>query len=263
MRKLMKLSLEEEQIKIKSLYDRFDGYEIFLYGDQRDHFELINTINKPIISIHYPIDDCDVFDVVSAYKTPYAKQVFEACIKTNAILVLHAETGLERLLTHPKLDGFCEYIKKNNIQVKIENCYRYVGAIEGLKITKYLQNKISNTQVTPLLDTCHLIMSGMSFKFKENSFYETIDNYYSNHYIIHLNDCIGSGENESGGKHGTNFYANQYLLSNILWKLHEMQKEKPDMQLDLVLEVSEVDHIYPTNADILAKNIDKFWNSFE
>ena len=63
MKKIMKMALEAEQIKIKSQYDRFDGYEIHLYGNEKDNFELADTIEKPIITVHYPIDDCDVYDV--------------------------------------------------------------------------------------------------------------------------------------------------------------------------------------------------------
>lgn len=265
MRKLMKLALEEEQIRIKEQYNRFDGYEIHLYGEDskygKDNFELADTITKPIVNVHYPIDLCDVYDVVETYRTEYAKKVFELCKKKKAGLVVHAETGLNRLKTNPYLDEFCEYIKSEGITLHVENCYRHVGAVEGLRLCNYLRDKIGRNLVFPLLDTCHLIMSEMSFKFEEMSFFSTIDAYTSDNFKIHLNDCIGSGEKETGGIHGTNFYANQYLLWNILWKLKEITERGTD--IDLVLEVDEVDYNYPTNADILAKNINKMWEELK
>ncbi|MBR2824721.1 MAG: TIM barrel protein [Solobacterium sp.] len=265
MRKLMKLALEEEQIRIKEQYNRFDGYEIHLYGKHHkhgiDHFELVNMIQKPIITVHYPIEDCDVYDVVNSFESEYAHKIFDLCKAKNAGLVIHAETGLDRLKTNPKLDAFCEYMKEERIVLHVENCYRHVGAVEGLKVCNYLRDKIGWDQVFPLLDTCHLIMSEMSFKFEEMSFFSTIDAYTSENFKIHLNDCIGSGEKETGGIHGTNFYANQYLLWNVLWKLKEITERGTD--IDLVLEVDEVDYNYPTNADILAKNINIMWEELK
>lgn len=262
MKKVMKIALEKEQIQIKNQYTRFDGYEIHLHGNEKDDFSLYELLNKPVYTVHYPISRCDVFDVVSEIKTPYFNKVIDLCKKTGGALVVHGETDLNRLLTNSKLDKFIDIIKQQDVTLYVENCYRNVGAIEGLNICNYLKERIGDDKVYPLLDTCHLIMSSMSFKFAENSFYQTMDNYYSDHFVIHLNDCIGSGEKETGGIHGTNFYANQYLLSNILWKLHVMTKQNPNLDLKLVLEVDEVDYNYPTNADILAKNIDKYWNHF-
>ncbi len=261
MRKIMKIALEEEQIKVKTLYDRFDGYEIHLYGDENDHFELAEKLNKPIITVHYPIKRCDIYDVCNEYTSEYSQKVFQLCKDYDADLVIHAETSFSHLLENPHLHEFCDFIKETGIRIRVENCYREIGAIQGLEIEKYLAKEIGEQQVFPLLDTCHLIMSEMSFKFEELSFYKTIDSYASPHYIVHLNDCIGSGEKETGGIHGTNFYANQYLLGNILWFLKI--KEDDGMQIDLVLEVDEVDYVYPTNADILAKNIDKKLASFD
>lgn len=257
MRKFMKLALDREQIQIKSQYGRFDGYEIHLYGDERDHFELTDSIKKPIITVHYPIQRCDVYDVASEFDTPYAKKVYELCDQTGADLVVHAEHGVDHLSTCPRLREFCDFIRQRGTILHVENCYRYCGAVEALEVVRYLKALIGFDRVYPLLDTCHLIMSEMSFKFEEHSFFHTIDHYTSPHYIIHLNDCIGSGETETGGIHGTNFYANQYLLSNILWKLYGILQT--GVQVDLVLEVTEVDYDYPTNADILAKNIDQLW----
>ena len=257
MKKYLKLALEKEQLEVKKMYRRFDGYEIHLYGNGKDNFDLLKEIDKPILTIHYPISRCDVYDICNEFKSGYAEKVFNACKEYNAGLVIHVETDLERLLTNPQLNNFCEYIKNEGIILHVENCYRNCGAIEALKVIKYLKEQIGDDRVYPLLDTCHLIMSGMSFKFNEMSFYETIDAYSSEKFIIHLNDCIGSGEEETGGIHGTNFYANQYLLRNILWKLSETNRN-----VDLVLEVSEVDYDYPTNANTLARNVDHIWSEF-
>ena len=261
MRKILKLALEDEQITVKSRYFRFDGYEIHLYGNEKDHFELAETLDKPIVTVHYPMDSCDVYDFANEFRSDYAQKVFRLCLDHNAGLVLHAETGLDRLMTNANVADFCRFIRENGITLHIENCYRNVGAVEGLRITEYLRKNISEDLVYPLLDTCHLMMSEMSFKYPEMSFYQTMDAYTSENFKIHLNDCIGSGEKETGGIHGTNFYANQYLLTNILWKLHSILETGID--IDLILEVDEVDYIYPTNADILAKNINKIWASIQ
>ena len=258
MRIIMKIALEEEQIRIKKQYDRFDGYEIHLHGDDRDNFELAKALNKPITTVHYPIKRCDIFDIANEYQSDYAKKVFALCKEYDAGLVVHAETGLQHLQENPNLNDFCNFIKENRIRLHVENCYRTCGAVEGLKVCNYLRDKIGEDLAFPLLDTCHLMMSEMSFKFEEMSFFATIDAYQSNNFVIHLNDCIGSGEKETGGTHGTNFYANQYLLWNILWKLEEITKD--DRNFDLVLEVDEVDYNYPSNADILAKNVLRMWD---
>ncbi len=261
MRKLMKLALESRQIRIKCLYDLFDGYEIHLYGDERDCFELAETLNKPIVTVHYPIERCDVYDLVSEFDSEYALKVYDLCRRHRAGLVIHAETGLERLQTHPRLEAFLDFIRKQDIILHVENCYRSVGAIECLKVNSFLGERIGPNRVYPLLDTCHLMMSEMSFRFEEMSFFKTIAAYASDNFKIHLNDCIGSGEWETGGTHGTNFYANQYLLRNILWMVHEL--EKKGLSIDLILEVDEEDYIYPTNAHQLAKNINTYWQKME
>lgn len=258
MRKIMKLGLDAEQVHVRELYNRFDGYELHLYGDDRDDFSLVPTLKKPIVTVHYPIDDADVYDVVSQFKEERIQKIFDLCEQQNAGLVIHSETILTRLLTHPQLEEFIEHMRGRKIILHVENCYRHCGAIEGLRMWKYLSDQIGDNRVYPLLDTCHLIMSEMSFKFEEMSFFQTLDAYASENFKIHLSDCIGSGEVETGGIHGTNFYANQYLLSNILWKIRDLQTNI-GVTPDLILEVDEVDYVYPTNADILAKNIDRIW----
>ena len=262
MKKYMKLALEEEQIAIKECYKRFNGYEIHLHGDDRDNFSLAAYLKKPIITVHYPIRDCDVYDVVSNYKSEYAQKVFAFVKEVNAGLVVHAETDLDKLLTHPDLDAFCEFIRNEEITLHVENCYRNCGAVESLRTCHYLRDKIGEDYVYPLLDTCHLMMSQMSFKFEENSFFKTIDAYSSPKFILHLNDCIGSGERETGGIHGTNFYANQYLLWNILWKLKEVEK-KENLAINLVLEVDEEDYNHPKNAEALAEDVDSMWRELD
>ena len=133
--------------------------------------------------------------------------------------------------------------------------------IQGLQIMKYMRNRINDYQVFPLLDTCYLMMSEMSFKYEESSFFNTIDNYKSENFKMHLNDCIGSGEIETGGIHGTNFSQNLYLLRNILWKLYEL--EKHNYNVDLILEVEEEDYINAPKAIELANNIDKILHNFK
>ena len=193
------MALEEEQIRIKSQYSRFDGYEIHLYGNDSDHFELVDKIEKPIVTVHYPMNRCDVYDVVNEFESEYAQKVFKLAKEKGAGVVVHAETGVARLISNPGLDKFCEFIKQEGIVLHVENCYRNCGAVESLRLCNYLRDKIGHELVFPLLDTCHLIMSEMSFKFEEMSFFHTIDAYTSDNFKIHLNDCIGSGEKETGG----------------------------------------------------------------
>ncbi|MBO4218842.1 MAG: TIM barrel protein [Erysipelotrichaceae bacterium] len=261
MRKVMKLALESRQIRIKQLYDRFDGYEIHLYGDSRDDFDLADHLDKPIITVHYPIERCDIYDVCSEFGSEYARKVFDLCVRHQAGLVVHAETGLQRLQSHPDLQDFCRCLRELGVILHVENCYRFVGAIESLDVAYYLRELIGQDRVYPLLDTCHLMMSEMSFRFEEMSFFKTIEAYASENFKIHLNDCIGSGEWETGGTHGTNFYANQYLLRNILWMVHEL--EKKGLSIDLILEVDEDDYAYPTNAHQLAGNVESYWQKME
>ena len=100
----------------------------------------------------------------------------------------------------------------------------------------------------------------MSFKYDELSFSQAIDKFKSSHFIIHLNDCIGSGEKETGGIHGTNFHNNLYLLNNILWKLFNL--ENCGFEAKLVLEVDEKDYVRCDNAVELAHNIDRLWKTY-
>lgn len=253
----MKLGLDKEQVHVREQYNRFDGYEIHLFGDDRDDYSLIPGLKKPIVTVHYPIRNADIYDAVSEFRQQSAQKIFDLCEQHDAGLVVHAETSLERFLKHPLLEEFIMHMKGRKLILHVENCYRYCGAIEGLKMWKYLSERIGDDRVFPLLDTCHLMMSEMSFKFEEMSFFQTLDAYAGPNFKIHLSDCIGSGEIETGGIHGTNFYANQYLLSNILWKIRDLQNV--GVVPDLILEVDEIDYVYPTNADMLAKNIDKIW----
>ena len=261
MRKALKLALEPEQISVKNSYPMIDGFEIHLYGDQRDHFELIEMLKKPVFTVHYPLNKCDVVQISHDFKNGYAKKVFELCKKLNVGLVIHAESPSFDVFNNPYVEEFCRMVKQEDLIIHLENCYRNIGAQEGLQIMKYMRNRINDYQVFPLLDTCHLMMSEMSFKYEESSFFNTIDNYKSENFKMHLNDCIGSGEIETGGIHGTNFSQNLYLLRNILWKLYEL--EKHNYNVDLILEVEEEDYINAPKAIELANNIDKILHNFK
>ena len=260
MRKAFKLALNKEQIAYKNTLSFIDGFEIHLQGDERDNFALIPSISKPIYSIHYPLKRCDVMDVAHEFRSEYAQKVFALCKKLNVGLVIHAESKYYEIMASKEVDAFCDFIKENNIILHIENCYRDIGAIEALQIKKYIRARIGLEKVYSLLDTCHLMMSEMSFKYDELSFSEAINKYKSSNYIIHLNDCIGSGEEETGGIHGTNFHNNLYLLNNILWRLFNLEKE--GYQAKLVLECNETDYIHCPNAEELAHNIDRFWSTY-
>jgi len=260
MKKALKCALEKEQIEYKNSLDFIDGYEIHLYGDERDNFELAKELKKEVFSIHYPLDRADILDVAEEFESEYAQKVFKLCKDLNVGLVIHAESKYYVIMASKKVDAFCDFIKENGIILHIENCYRDIGAIEAIEIRRYIRARVGLEKVYSLLDTCHLMMSEMSFKYDELSFSEAIDRYKSHNYVIHLNDCIGSGERETGGIHGTNFHYNRYLLNNILWRLFCLEKE--GYFAKLVLECDETDFIHNPNAVELAHAIDSFWNNY-
>ena len=260
MRKALKCSLELQQIEYKNTLDFIDGYEIHLYGNDKDVFENVRLMTKPIFSIHYPLDRCDIMEIAHEFQDEYAQKVFALCKQLNVGLVVHAESKYYEIMASKEVDAFCDYIKENNITLHIENCYRDIGAIEAIQIRRYIRARVGLEKVYSLLDTCHLMMSEMSFKYDELSFSEAIDKYKSKNYVIHLNDCIGSGEKETGGIHGTNFHNNLYLLNNILWRLFNLEKD--GYYAKLVLECNEEDYVHSPNAIELAHNIDKFWQTY-
>lgn len=260
MKKALKCALELDQINYKNTLDNIDGYEIHLYGDERDDFSLVDKMSKPIYSVHYPLDRCDIMEIAQEFRSEYAQKVFALCKKLGVGLVLHAESKYYEVMANKDVDAFCDYIKEAGIIIYVENCYRNIGAIESIQIRKYIRARIGLERVYSLLDTCHLMMSEMSFKYEELSIPQAIDRFKSSHFIIHLNDCIGSGERETGGIHGTNFHNNLYLLNNVLWKLFNL--EQANYEAKLVLEVDEKDYIHCPNAMELAENIDKFWKTY-
>ena len=260
MKKALKCALDIEQINYKNSLDFIDGYEIHLHGDERDNFELVSSLEKEVFTIHPPLARSDVLEIAEDFETEYYQKVFKLCKDLNAGLVIHAESKYYEIMASKKVDRFCDFIKDNDITLHIENCYRDVGAIEAIEIRRYIRARIGLDKVYSLLDTCHLMMSEMSFKYEELSFAEAINRYKSKNFVIHLNDCIGSGEKETGGIHGTNFKYNRYLLNNILWRLYCLEKE--DYFAKLVLECDEEDFIHNPNAVDLAHRIDELWNSY-
>ncbi|MGI6608510.1 MAG: hypothetical protein ACOX1F_05995 [Erysipelotrichaceae bacterium] len=260
MRKALKIALEKEQIMVKNNYDIIDAYEIHLYGDERDDFGLYPLLNKPVLAVHYPLKRCDVVQVAKERNTEYFRKVLDFCKEINAGLVIHAESPSFDVFNNPDVEDFCRIIQRKRIILHVENCYLHIGAKEGLNIIKYLKNRIGEKYVYPLLDTCHLMMSSMSFKYEEKSFFQTMDDYKSEKFIMHLNDSIGSGEKETGGIHGTNFSRNSYLLNNILWKIYNYEKE--GYNVDCVLEINEQDYINVPDAMELAENIEVYWNDY-
>jgi len=260
MKKALKCDLTLEQINYKNTLEFIDGYELHLHGDDRDNFDNVKFMKKPIYTVHYPLDRCDILEIAKEFKSDYAQKVFDFCKKEGVGLVVHAESKYYEIMASKDVDALCDFVKDNGIILHIENCYRDIGAIESIQIRRYIRARIGIDKVYSLLDTCHLMMSEMSFKYDELSFSEAIDKFKSSNYVIHLNDCIGSGEEETGGIHGTNFHNNLYLLNNILWRLYNLEKD--GYQAKLVLENMETDFIHATNAVELAHNIDKFWNSY-
>ena len=260
MRKALKLALDREQIECKNKYNEIDAFEIHLFGDERDDFSLYPLIEKPLTTIHYALYRSDILDIANEYESEYTQKVFELAEKADVGIVVHAESRAFNIYNKPEVEAFCKYIKERGIKLHVENCYRNIGAVEALEIMHYMRDRIDDKHVFPLLDTCHLMMSEMSFKYDELSIPKAIDAYKSKCFKMHLNDCIGSGEKETGGIHGTNFSHNLYLLNNILWKLYNLEKE--GYHPDLILEIDEKDYIRMPEAIELAHNIDMFWNSY-
>ncbi len=260
MRKCLKCALEIPQIETKNKYDFIDGYEVHLYGDDRDRFEYVRYMEKPLVTVHYPLKRCDVLQIAHEFESDYTQKVFAFCKEQDVGLVLHAESPAYNVFNIPEVDRLCANLKEYGIKVHVENMYVNIGATEALRVMQYLRHAIGKDKVFPLLDTCHLMMSEMSFKFEEMSFSQAIESYKSSCFKMHLNDCIGSGEKETGGIHGTNFRNNLYLLNNILWKLYTLEEQ--GYVCDCVLEINETDYISNPAAVELAHNIDKFWNMY-
>lgn len=260
MRKALKLALEKEQIEFKNSRKEIDAFEIHLFGDERDDFSLYPLIEKPLTTIHYALWRSDILDIAAEFESDYTRKVFDLAKKADCGIVLHAESRSFNIYNKPEVEAFCKFAKKEGVKLHIENCYRNNGAIEALEIMDYIRHRVDKERVYPLLDICHLMMSEMSFKYDELSIPKAIEAYKSNCFKIHLNDCIGSGEKETGGIHGTNFSRNQYLLNNILWKLFNLEKE--GYEADLILEVEEKDYVHVPEALELAANIDRFWKTY-
>jgi len=262
MKKAVKLALDKNQISFKETLSNIDGYEIFLFGDERDDFTLVDTISKPIFSVHYPISRCDCLTIANEYGTNYFNEVIKLCQEKNASLVLHTESTAQEIMNSYKFDCLLDYFKDIGLRVYVENCYCNSGSIDTLQVIRYMRKRIDDQHVLPLLDTCHLMMSEMSFKYEELSFSKAIDAFKSYRTIIHLNDCIGSGEKETGGIHGTNFSNNLYLLRNILWKLRQLEQIEYN-EIIVVLEVDEKDYVQIPDTIVLSENIDKILNDFD
>ncbi len=260
MRKALKCALDKDQILFKNTLSEIDAFEVHLFGDERDDFSLYPLMEKPLTTIHYALWRSDILDIAREFESDYCKNVFELAKKADVGIVLHAESRSFNIYNKPDVEAFCAYAREQGVKLHIENCYRNNGAIEALEIMDYIRHRVDKQRVFPLLDICHLMMSEMSFKYDELSIPKAIEAYKSPCFKIHLNDCIGSGEKETGGIHGTNFSHNQYLLNNILWKLFNLEKE--GYHADLILEVEEKDYVHVPDALELARNIDKFWKTY-
>ena len=81
MKKALKCALEKEQIAYKNTLDFIDGYEIHLYGDERDNFDLYKDMKKEIYTVHYPLDRCDILEIANDFTTDYDKKVFKLCAR--------------------------------------------------------------------------------------------------------------------------------------------------------------------------------------
>ncbi len=258
MRKCMKCALEKEQIIEKNSYTDIDGYEIHLYGDSRDDFSLASLMTKPIVTVHYPLDRCNILQIAKEQNDEYANKVFQFCRDYHAGLVLHVESSAKEIINQPEIIRLCGHLKIYDIKVYVENFYKSAGIKDALAVYNYIRPLIGEKSVFPLLDICHMMISQMDLTRDELSFAESLNAFQSDSFKIHLSDCVGSGEWETGGIHGDNFKTNRYFLENILTKLMEM--EKNGCFCDCILEVDESDYIHNPNAHNLAVRIDEFFN---
>lgn len=114
MRKALKVALEVEQIAAKNKYDIIDAYEIHLYGDERDNFSLYHLLNKPVLTVHYPLKD------VILSKWPEKEilntlKVVDFCKEINAGLVIHADSPSFDVFNNPDVEAFCKIIRRKKL----------------------------------------------------------------------------------------------------------------------------------------------------
>ncbi len=254
MHKAFKIALEKNQIDIKNNFNKVDSYEIHLYGNDNDHFELYNTLTKTIRTVHYPLNRSDIIQVAKECETEYFDKVIDLCKKTKAILVTHADNPLSEVMDNPLVDKLCSKLMENDITIYVENGYKDVSCKEAYLVYKYMVSKLDYNHCFPLLDICHLCISQQSFEYADYDFKTALDLFSSSRFSIHLSDAIGSGEWQTGGVHGSNFQTNQALLKNILNYVKKLEESRGEV--NLVLEVEEEDFSNPINAIKLANNID-------
>ena len=250
----MKLALVENQLLSKIQVEGFDGYEIQLLGEGIDDFNLIEKINRPVITVHYPMDMCDLTVMSNAGETKYLNKCFEICRKLNAGLVVHADKVLEELLGDIKFKNFCYVLSKQNICIHVENPST-INSNEAVRICEYINELTCSNFAYPLLDTGHAMIAAQVAALRERNIFVLVQNFASKNYKIHFSDIIGSGLVETGGVHGNNFSMNEPFMKELLNEFKKLY-----FVPDLILEVEEDDYCNPVNAIELNKKVKAYLN---
>lgn len=252
MKTYMKIALVEKQFFSKIKIKGFDGYEIQLLGDGKDDFSLIDKINLPVITVHYPMHMCDLTVLSKEMSSDYLNKCFEICRKLNAGLILHADASLEDLSSNSDFNHLCHALSKQKISIHIENS-SIVNSNEAVRICNYINNLTSLSFAFPLLDTGHSLIAAQKASLRERNIFTLVKNFASKNYKIHFSDIIGSGIKETGGVHGNNFAQNEPFMKELLNEFNELY-----IKPSLIIEVEEDDYCNPINAIELNKKIKNY-----
>lgn len=252
MKTYMKIALVEKQFFSKIKIDGFDGYEIQLLGEDKDDFSLIEKINLPVITVHYPMHMCELTCLSKVGESKYLNKCFEICRRLNAGLILHADVPLEDLMHNSDFNHLCYILSKQNIPIHIENPST-INSYEAVKICRYINELTMSNFAVPLLDIGHSLIAAQKSSLREKNVFILIQNFTSKNYKIHLSDIVGSGIKETGGIHGNNFNQNEPFLKELLNEFDELY-----IKPDLILEVEENDYCNPVNAIELNKKVKEY-----
>ena len=252
MKTYMKIALIEEQFFSKIQIKGFDGYEIQLLGEGKDDFSLIDKINLPVITVHYPMHMCDLTVLSKEINSDYLNKCFEICRKLNAGLILHADASLEDLSKDSNFNYLCHVLSKQNIPIHIENS-SIVNSIEAVRICNYINNLTSLPLAFPLLDTGHSLIAAQKASLMERNIFTLVKNFASKNYKIHFSDIVGSGMVETGGVHGNNFNQNEPFMKELLNEFNALY-----IKPSLIIEVEENDYCNPVNAIELNNKIKQY-----
>lgn len=248
----MKIALVKEQFLAKIKIEGFDGYEIQLLGKGKDDFSLIKKINRPVATVHYPMDMCGLSVMCEEDNFEYMEKCFEVCRELSTGLVIHADVTLDDLMKKSGFHNLCYTLSKQNISIHIENS-SYTNSNEAVKICNYMNELTFLHFAYPLLDTGHSLIAAQKSSLREENIFVLIKKFASKNYKVHFSDIVGSGLVETGGVHGNNFSMNEPFMKELLNEFDELYF-KPS----LIIEVEEEDYCNPANAIELNNKIKEY-----